>query len=205
MVTKETLGNNIKLYMEKKGLQQKELAKKINITPAKMSNYITGKSFPAVDVLAAIAEALEVSTDMLIYGEEAQNNAQIRTWGDVARALFQMEELLNTPFVDGFRISIQNENYETGKIDTSTGMPDFDTRARPYITFGQPGTWDIGEAEFNKTLCDWNNFQVVVQNLDEETRESLLQAWKSGVLKNLDKRYIVAAPYLPLEYDELPF
>ena len=48
------------------GLNQKELAKKANLTEANLSRYENGVREPKSAVLARLADALEVSTDYLV-------------------------------------------------------------------------------------------------------------------------------------------
>ena len=48
------------------GLNQKELAKKANLTEANLSRYENGLREPKSAVLARLADALEVSTDYLV-------------------------------------------------------------------------------------------------------------------------------------------
>ena len=56
----------IKLVMNEKKINQKELAKKANITEASMSKYLSGDRTPRIDVLLNIANALDVSIDSLV-------------------------------------------------------------------------------------------------------------------------------------------
>ena len=50
------------------GLNQQELADKIGITKTQISRYETGNSFPRPNVIAALADALNISADKLLYG-----------------------------------------------------------------------------------------------------------------------------------------
>ncbi|MFF2909957.1 helix-turn-helix domain-containing protein [Paenibacillus sp. NPDC057934] len=45
---------------------QEDLAKKINMTKAAISNYENGHSLPSGDTLAALADALDIDTDYLL-------------------------------------------------------------------------------------------------------------------------------------------
>ena len=64
------IGRNIKRVLERTGKTQRELAEVIGITEASMSRYIHGDRVPKATVLAKIADALGVTTDQLISGEE---------------------------------------------------------------------------------------------------------------------------------------
>ncbi len=57
---------NLKEIREEKGLQQKDIAKKLNRTPACISSWETGKTEPSLDDLVKLADYLEVSLDYLI-------------------------------------------------------------------------------------------------------------------------------------------
>jgi ribosome-binding protein aMBF1 (putative translation factor) len=58
--------NVIKVWREFRGLSQAELAQKINISAPYLSQLESGKRSGSVDVLAAIAGALDLSVDMLL-------------------------------------------------------------------------------------------------------------------------------------------
>ncbi|RXM74764.1 helix-turn-helix domain-containing protein [Clostridium tetani] len=60
------VGENIKKYRKKKGLTQKELAKKINLSEISIRRYEKNINTPTIEVLNQIAEALEVSVSALI-------------------------------------------------------------------------------------------------------------------------------------------
>ena len=69
------LNESIKMIMVEKGLGQKELSKKANITEAAMSKYLSGDRTPRIDVIVNIANALEVSVDNLLDGQETSINS----------------------------------------------------------------------------------------------------------------------------------
>ncbi|WP_282804672.1 helix-turn-helix domain-containing protein [Clostridium tetani] len=60
------VGENIKKYRKKKGLTQKELAKKINLSEISIRRYEKNINTPTIEVLNKIAEALEVPVSALI-------------------------------------------------------------------------------------------------------------------------------------------
>lgn len=60
-----TRKNPITKYRERKGMLQSELAEKIGVSVSTMSNYEVGRSKPSPEILQRIAEALEVSVDVL--------------------------------------------------------------------------------------------------------------------------------------------
>lgn len=64
---KKTISINIAKYRELAGMTQKELAKRLNITPSRVSNWEQGANCPTIDILFEVCEALGVSIND-IYG-----------------------------------------------------------------------------------------------------------------------------------------
>lgn len=62
------MGVRIKDLLEKKGMSQKELAKKAGCTEAAISHYIKGDRVPRSNVLVQIAVALDTTADFLSEG-----------------------------------------------------------------------------------------------------------------------------------------
>jgi ribosome-binding protein aMBF1 (putative translation factor) len=53
-----------------KGISQNEITKKISIHPVQFSRCELGQSAPSIEVVHKIADALEVSIDQLVYGDQ---------------------------------------------------------------------------------------------------------------------------------------
>ncbi len=64
---KKNISMNIAKYREVSGMTQKELAKKLNITPSRVSNWEQGANCPTIDILFEVCEVLGVSIND-IYG-----------------------------------------------------------------------------------------------------------------------------------------
>lgn len=62
------IGKNIKQSRVLRGMTQDDLAELLHVTRQTVSNYETGRSRPDIDMLLSMAEALEVKTDILLYG-----------------------------------------------------------------------------------------------------------------------------------------
>ena len=60
------LGRRIFDLLRSKGMQQRELAKRIGLTEATMSRYISGERDPKPEVIANIATALHTTSDYLL-------------------------------------------------------------------------------------------------------------------------------------------
>jgi len=60
----------IKKCRSQKGISQEELSKKISIHPVQFSRYERGQSVPSIEVVQKIADALEVTIDQLLYGDQ---------------------------------------------------------------------------------------------------------------------------------------
>ena len=64
------IGRNIKRVLERQGKTQRELAEEIGVTVVTVNRYIHGDRVPKATMLVKIADALGVTTDQLISGEE---------------------------------------------------------------------------------------------------------------------------------------
>ena len=61
------IGQRIKKYRKKKNLSQEQLAEKVNISPTHMSHIETGATKLSLQVLVDLAQALDTSTDSLLF------------------------------------------------------------------------------------------------------------------------------------------
>ena len=70
-------GVKIRELRLEKGLLQKELAEKIHIASNTLSQFESGKANPSYDVLIALADFFEVSTDYLLGREDDFGNVTV--------------------------------------------------------------------------------------------------------------------------------
>lgn len=72
----------IKLLRTEKGMNQEQLAEKLQVTRQAVSNWETGKTQPDIETLTQIAELFDVSVEKLIYGKDYdKESGEIkRTW-----------------------------------------------------------------------------------------------------------------------------
>ena len=56
----------LRFAIERSGMQQKNLAAAIRLSPARLSNYVNGHSEPSLDILSLLCRELKVSADYLI-------------------------------------------------------------------------------------------------------------------------------------------
>ncbi len=64
---------NLKAIREEKNMQQKEVAARLNRTPACISSWETGKTEPSIDDLARLADLFDVSLDYLMGRSDEYN------------------------------------------------------------------------------------------------------------------------------------
>lgn len=57
----ENIANKIKIYMLKNYISQRDLAKKLNVSPAAVSKFLTGDNAMRTDTIANISKALGVA------------------------------------------------------------------------------------------------------------------------------------------------
>lgn len=67
-----SFGDNLKKIRSDKDISQGDLAKLIDVHASHVSRYERNLTSPTIDVARKIADALEVSTDALIYGSNEQ-------------------------------------------------------------------------------------------------------------------------------------
>lgn len=81
-------------------INQKELAKKANITEANLSRYENGVREPKSAVLARLADALEVTTDYLVGLSDEKNyddyDLTKQSDNDILKTLQDLEDRLNS-------------------------------------------------------------------------------------------------------------
>lgn len=67
----ELLGKRIVALRSAKGLNQKQLAEKLNISPSAIGMYEQGRREPSLALIVELAKILSVSTDFLLTGHPA--------------------------------------------------------------------------------------------------------------------------------------
>ena len=72
IITLMLFGDNLKKIRADKGISQGDLAKMIDVHATHISRYERNLTSPTIEVAKKIADALEVSTDALIYGSNEQ-------------------------------------------------------------------------------------------------------------------------------------
>lgn len=65
-MSKELFAKNLKHVLVKKKLRQEDLAVKINHSRAAVGPWVKGTSFPKIDTLVLISDALNVPIDKLV-------------------------------------------------------------------------------------------------------------------------------------------
>lgn len=71
------VGKNIRKQRIQQGMSQESLAEKLHVSRQTVSNYENGKSYPDIDMLVNIAEALNIEIQILIYGEAAKRKKPV--------------------------------------------------------------------------------------------------------------------------------
>lgn len=74
---RKVFGNNLRLYMRIKNLNQQDLAEQLEISPSNISRYVNGYAFPTQEHLDKICQILDVPISIL-YGESGNGRPVIR-------------------------------------------------------------------------------------------------------------------------------
>lgn len=86
------IGENTRMYRERAGITQANLAERVGVGTAFISRVERGQKRMRVETMMAVAEALNVSVDLLLY--QKSMNAQLQT-------LTRMLEGSSPEFIDG--------------------------------------------------------------------------------------------------------
>lgn len=86
---KNLFGIKVKCIREYRKLSQSKLAEIINVTDAALSNLETGKSYPHINTLLSLSEALEVSVIFLLSDEKDVTKICLN---EIYRCLFILDE-----------------------------------------------------------------------------------------------------------------
>jgi transcriptional regulator with XRE-family HTH domain len=87
-------GDNLKEARTKKGISQSQFAELMGIHPAHISRYERNQTVPSIDVVKKFADLLEVTTDMLVYGDEDEK-AKDRITDNELLTMFSKAQALN--------------------------------------------------------------------------------------------------------------
>ena len=63
---KPTVSELIQLSLEDKGMTQKQLAKEIGVSPARINDYVTGRAEPTLRIARLLCSALSISPSLLL-------------------------------------------------------------------------------------------------------------------------------------------
>lgn len=101
-----SFGDNLKKIRADKNISQGGLAKLINVHASHISRYERNLTSPTIEVAKKIANALEVSTDTLVYGSDEQiiNN---RIKDEELLLLFNKVQLLNNEDISSVKAMLK--------------------------------------------------------------------------------------------------
>ena len=68
----QSLGERLRLYRCRKHMSRKELAELVGVTPSTIGNYENDVTAPNMSRLIGIAQNLDVTVSMLMYGREPE-------------------------------------------------------------------------------------------------------------------------------------
>ena len=118
MTKKETeeLAQRIKIYMLKQGISQRELAKKLKITPHAVSGFLTGKSHFRTDTLDKIAAALGTNANYFFDNSSDVSGNNNIVQNHVGEATLQQELQLIKKELEAHRYKLENLELKIEKI-----------------------------------------------------------------------------------------
>lgn len=117
------IGQRIKLLRKRKGLNQTELAHRLNKSLRTVQKYETGEIEVSVAVVNQIADTLD-TTPTYILGYEA-SNAQIKTLSDIMDFLFKLETVGGIDFKIDVKKPPRSKQWECSISFDGKSMADF--------------------------------------------------------------------------------
>ncbi|MCD8144364.1 MAG: helix-turn-helix domain-containing protein [Oscillospiraceae bacterium] len=117
------IGQRIKLLRKRKGLNQTELAHRLNKSLRTVQKYETGEIEVSVTVVNQIADILD-TTPTYILGYEA-SNAQIKTLSDIMDFLFKLETVGGIDFKIDVKKPPRSKQWECSISFDGKSMTDF--------------------------------------------------------------------------------
>ncbi len=118
--TAQEIGKMIKEYRTKKGMQQSELAMKLNITAQAVSKWENGDSYPDIKLIGEIADLFELTIDELITVPKNQINKknEYRIY-EVIENEKCVIEVLDVSIHQDYEITVSITNKTNGEITIS--------------------------------------------------------------------------------------
>ncbi|MEK3821486.1 helix-turn-helix transcriptional regulator [Cytobacillus sp. FSL W8-0315] len=93
-----SFGNRIRKLREKSGINQKDMAKKLELSNVQLSRYESDERRPDFETLKKISEIFDVSIDYLITGNE-KNSSSDEMWREILNPKTQIffKDLMDAP------------------------------------------------------------------------------------------------------------
>ena len=82
---KETMAKNLKFYIERSGLSQKELAETVGVATSTFNDWVKGKKYPRIDKIEILANYFGILKSDLI--EEKKEAVDTNGFGESKRLL----------------------------------------------------------------------------------------------------------------------
>lgn len=92
MKEQEKFIRNLSALLEEKGITQRELAEKIEVTEVTISRYLSGERSPRIEIVSKMAEYFDVSVDYLLGVSDVRNSSSLQNEIDFHVGLSKSEE-----------------------------------------------------------------------------------------------------------------
>lgn len=90
----DTFGKRLEFLLDLKDIQKKQLAEALNVSPTAVSNYINDKRKPDLNILAKIADFLNVDANfLLLRSDDCRTYIKKEIDGDLFEITFDDEKL----------------------------------------------------------------------------------------------------------------
>lgn len=114
--SKEDLAQKIKIYMLKKGISQRDLSKRLKVTPQTVSKLLMGNTHFRTDTLNKIAAALGTSANYFFDNSSDVSGNNNIVQNHVGEAILQQEIQLIKKELEAHRYKLENLELKIEKI-----------------------------------------------------------------------------------------
>ena len=89
--SKEVFSKNLRYYMEKRGINQKELAEIVGVSAPTINEYLKAKKFPRIDKIEIMADYFGILKSDLIEDKTKEREAMTKKSSTIADAALRMK------------------------------------------------------------------------------------------------------------------
>ena len=123
MTIAETFTKNLRFYLDRSGLSQKDLAMQINVKPPVVCSYLKGNNFPQFDRLDSICATLHCTPAELFTDQSRQREMFSDLNFQMVDKMNKLNETGQTKAMSYLQDLCENPRYQNEKETIKTNLP----------------------------------------------------------------------------------